>query len=187
MIEVEVKLKVNSLEEIAQLLTEKGCRRESFVRETDWYFTGEQRDFWQRDEALRVRKIVDLESGLATAVLTFKGPKLDAVSMTRRELETKVEDAVVAKQILESIGFRAVVPVEKERQVYTYLEKNGVSICLDHVKDLGDFMEVEILVESEAERESALCEIAAILDELGYAMRDTTRRSYLSQLLEKGR
>ena len=187
MIEVEVKLKVNSLEEVAQLLTQMGCRRESFVRETDWYFTGEQRDFWQRDEALRVREIKDLESDSATAVLTFKGPKLDEVSMTRRELETKVEDAVVAKQILESLGFHAVIPVEKERQVYTYLGKNAVSICLDRVKDLGEFMEVEILVESEAERECALGEIAAVLDELGYSMCDTTRRSYLSQLLEKGR
>ena len=55
---------------------------------------------------------------------------------------------------LEGIGYNPVIPkVVKIRQM---LQKDKVTACLDQVQDLGDFLELEILVETEEEREMPL-------------------------------
>ena len=43
----------------------------------------------------------------------------------------------------------------------------------------------EILAEKEEEREAALKELEEILQKLGYSIKDTIRKSYLSMLLAK--
>ena len=51
---------------------------------------------------------------------------------------------------------------------------------VDNVKGLGDYLELEILADEEAQREEALEKLERILNQLGYCMQDTTRTSYLS-------
>ena len=57
-----------------------------------------------------------------------------------------------------------------------------ITACLDQVDDLGDFLELEIIVQQESEREPALNKIIALLHELGYAPDEIIRTSYLSML-----
>jgi len=47
---------------------------------------------------------------------------------------------------------------------------------------LGEYLELEILVEQEEDRQQALQQIEERLLSLGYSMQDTTRISYLSML-----
>lgn len=54
---------------------------------------------------------------------------------------------------------------------------------MDNVKGLGDYLELEILADEEAQREEALEKLERILNQLGYCMQDTTRTSYLSMLM----
>ena len=51
-----------------------------------------------------------------------------------------------------------------------------------YIAGLGDYLELEIIVETEEEREGALQRIENVLVSLGYSMKDTTRHSYLSML-----
>lgn len=102
--------------------------------------------------------------------------------MTRKELETEVKDAEICKNILESVGFCPVSPVEKVRQ---YFHKDEVTACVDEVRNLGDYLELEIIVDNENEREVALGKLEVLLKKLGYSMKDTTRISYLSMLMGK--
>lgn len=102
--------------------------------------------------------------------------------MTRQELETEVGDAKTARKILESIGFQPVIPVEKQRQ---YFHRENITACSDNVKDLGDYLELEILTDSEENRTVALQKIEDTLKHLGYSMQETTRTSYLSMLMKK--
>ena len=100
--------------------------------------------------------------------------------MTRKELETEIGDAETGREILVHIGFVPVPPVEKQRQYW----KNGtITACVDNVKGLGDYLELEILADEEAQREEALEKLERILNQLGYCMQDTTRTSYLSMLM----
>lgn len=91
--------------------------------------------------------------------------------MTRQELETEVGDAKTARKILESIGFQPVIPVEKQRQ---YFHRENITACSDNIKDLGDYLELEILTDSEENRTVALQKIEDTLKQLGYSMQETT-------------
>ncbi len=213
MIEAEIKLKIVSLEELCEKLTACGFTAGEHLKESDIYFNSPSRDFRKTDEALRIRISTDQATGESVSSINYKGPKLDRVTMTRVERETEIADGETAKQILEALGFVPVSPVVKERQYfrkqvvfYGSLESENpeekssakpaqrrmaapccrkMTVCLDRVEGLGDFMELEILVESDEEREEAVRQMENVLRELGYEMRDTVRRSYLSMLEEK--
>lgn len=182
MIEVEIKLPVMSRENVGQQLVSLGFSEGELVKESDLYFNGEIHDFKRTDEALRIRKCENLTTGESTSVITYKGPKLDHVSMTRRELETGVENADVCYEIFRSIGFRQVFPVNKLRQYY---HSGHMTACLDVVENLGDFLELEVIVPDEKDREGALQQIEYILEKMGRSMKETVRISYLSMLQKK--
>ena len=57
-----------------------------------------------------------------------------------------------------------------------------MTACLDSGEGLGEYLELEILVEQEEDRQQALQQIEERLLSLGYSMQDTTRISYLSML-----
>ena len=91
-------------------------------------------------------------------------------------------DGAVCREILERSGFRSVPVVEKLRQYY---HRDIISACVDAVTNLGDYLELEIIVDEETKREAALDQLEQTLHTLGYSMQDTTRTSYLSMLLKK--
>lgn len=181
-IEVEIKLKIRDKEKLTEDLKLAGFRPGDLVKEADIYYTSNHHDFAKLDEALRVRSIQNLTTGKKTSVITFKGAKIDSCSMTRKELETEVGDPEIAMEILESIGFSPVPAVEKER---LHFINQGITACVDNVKNLGDYLELEKIVETEAEKTEALQELEEVLQRLGYSMEDTTRTSYLSMLMKK--
>ena len=180
-IEVEIKLKIRNKTLVMDSLKTIGFLKDRYVVEKDIYYTSEHHDFAALGEALRIRKVKDLESQRETSVITYKGAKLDLVSMTRQELETEVEDGDTVRKILEQIGFCPVSPVEKQR---LYFRKDNMTACLDDVKNLGNYLELEILTDTE-KRTEALKQIEDVLESLGYSMKDTTRTSYLSMLIKK--
>ena len=175
-IEVELKLKIRDKAEITAALKQLGFTEEELVVEIDTYYTAAHHDFAALDEALRIRTVENLHTKEQSAVITYKGAKLDQTSMTRKELETEIGDAETGRKILEYIGFVPVPPVEKQRQYWK-------TACVDNVKGLGDYLELEILADEEAQREEALEKLERILNQLGYCMQDTTRTSYLSMLM----
>ena len=61
-----------------------------------------------------------------------------------------------------------------------------MTACVDQVESLGSFLELEILVDSPGQKESALQSIEALLLDMGSSLKETTRKSYLSMLLSKG-
>lgn len=181
-IEVEIKLRISDKECIEKTLAEIGFCKGKFVMESDTYYMAEHHDFVGLDEALRVRCVENRGTGERSAVITYKGAKLDNTSMTRQELETSVGDGAVCREILERSGFRSVPVVEKLRQYY---HRDNITACVDAVTNLGDYLELEIIVDEETKREAALDQLEQTLHTLGYSMQDTTRTSYLSMLLKK--
>lgn len=177
--EMSIEVEIKDKKELEKKLPELGFSAGDIVSESDTYYTSEHHDFAKLDEALRIRSIENLTTKEKAAVITFKGKKIDKKSMARKELETTVSDVGICREILESIGFSPVPAVEKVRR---HFQKGEITACVDSVKNLGDFLELEWIVAEEKEREAALRELEKILKMLGYAMKDTTRRSYLSML-----
>lgn len=182
MIEVEVKLPIYRRSTTEKALREMGFSPLDLIRESDIYFTSDFHDFMVRDEALRIRSSENLTLGTCSYAITYKGPKMDSVSMTRKELETGIEDPEIGRNIFIALGYRELTPVNKLRQYYQLKE---IHACVDQVEKLGSFLELEILAENEEARPAALKKIETILDGLGYSLSETTRYSYLYMLQRK--
>lgn len=183
MIEVEVKLPIPDPEGVKNRILEAGFKEQRFIEERDTYFDNTRGDIRANGEALRVRETKDCRTGKKQAQINYKGKKLDTQTMTRRELETGVEDGAVCREILQAIGYS---PAEPEViKIRTMLQKDSVTACLDNVRGLGDFLELEILVEREEKKDAALGQIKDILNSLGYQVSDTVQTSYLSMLQRK--
>ena len=182
MIEVEVKLPLYRRSLTEKALLNLGFEAGDLVRESDLYFNSDFHDFIKRDEALRIRTCENLTKRTCQVFLTYKGRKLDSVSMTRKELETSIGDGKIGMEILKSLGYDKTFPVNKLRQLY---HKDHITACVDQVEKLGSFLELEVLIDQESERERALEQIREILEAAGSSMDETTRVSYLGMLMRK--
>lgn len=174
-IEVEQKFRLDAAAPLEKRLLEAGASFVSDQEEVDTYLRHPSRDFGQTDEALRIRQVGDW------AVITYKGPRKKGPVKVRKEIEIPLVDKTVDQwlDVWQSLGFEVVAQVRKNRRVFT-LEHQGrnFTITLDHVKEIGDFAEVELLVIDHAEAtaaSAAIEEVAAYLELL-----DIERRSYLS-------
>lgn len=180
MIEVEIKLPIADLDTIKRKLLKMGFKETAVIEERDTYFDNRQGDIRANGETLRVRETKDYLTGESRAQINFKGKKLDTCTMTREELETGVEDGEICRNILQVIGYAPADPeVFKDR---TMMQKESITACLDNVRGLGGFLELEILADSEEEKDVALKRIENILNSLEYQISDTVRMSYLSML-----
>lgn len=179
MIEVEVKAKINDFNKIKKKLNELNAIKLKSEFQMDLYFNSPIVDYAKTDEALRIRKT---ESNDETNIfITYKGPKLDKTSKTRKEIEMKIENENKAKDILESIGFKEVKTVEKNREYYEYKE---FEICLDSAKGLDYYMEIELSLEENSNYENAQNKIFQLFKILGIES-GFERRSYLELLENK--
>lgn len=145
----------------------------------DGYFNHPCRDFVQTDEAVRLRRIGDQN------VITYKGPKLDPATKTRREIELPIspgeEGLSRFGELLEVLGFRRVAEVRKTR-TKGKLSWQGweVEVALDQVENVGSFIELETQSE-EANLPAAREAILALARELNLTHQE--RRGYLEMLL----
>lgn len=142
----------------------------------DAYFQHPSRDFAATDEAVRVSR-----RG-ARAELTYKGPRLDVATKSRREVTLAIDDADAASEMLALLGFREVMTVRKTRALHHVA---GFEVALDDVPGLGAFVEVERLVADDAARAGVEAEARALLSSWG--LRTLERRSYLELLMAQAR
>ncbi len=85
--EVEQKFPVADLAAVEADLAALGAKIAAAEEEVDLYFAHPARDFAATDEALRLRR-----KG-PRGYITYKGPKIDAVTKTRREIELPLVEA----------------------------------------------------------------------------------------------
>ena len=183
-VEVEIKLKIEDKTQILTSLKQLGFEKKKLVMETDTYYTAEHHDFARLDEALRVRSIENLDTGEVKAQLNCKGPKLDQVSMTRKETEIDIYEPEKMEDILKELEFYpASCRVKKTRGYYI---KDHMTAAADKVENLGNFLELEIIVAKEEERAGGLDMIYELMRMLGCEKTETVRDSYLSMLEKRG-
>ncbi len=172
MIEIEVKAraKPETLESI-KALGAVFLKEENHI---DIYFNSPLRDFKKTDEALRIRV---KEEG---ARLTYKGPKLDSKTKSRKELTVKIDSAERMAEVLTSLGF---VPSAKVRKCRTKYALGDVTFALDDVQGLGLFLEVEVDASDDSDWEDQRKKVISLLTQLGIG--ESIRKSYLELLMER--
>lgn len=164
-LEIEIKCYCDDDEKVKKILEEIGA---SFIEkrtERDVYFNHPSRDFKETDEALRLRTV----NGRCR--ITYKGPKVSAVTKARIEHETETGEFNSMRNILLGLGFTESGIVEKERHLFSF---NGMEISIDYVDGLGTFVEIEKIGELKDEIEKDLFVAASKL-----GLEKFERRSYL--------
>jgi adenylate cyclase class 2 len=180
MFEVEQKHRVSDVRALEERLAERGVEIGPAVVQSDQYFAHPCRDFSQTDEALRIRIVGD------RSFVTFKGPKLDQTTKTRRELELPLSstdaDGSRFKELLLLLGFKPVAVVRKRRRKFEF-ESQGriVEGAVDEVEQVGTYVELELIAE-ESRLDDAKRVVSSLAAEL--ELGPSERRSYLEMLLK---
>lgn len=180
--EVEVKFPMSDgSASVLSKLQHLGATVGEEIVQADHYFNHPVRDFARTDEALRIRSVGNQNW------VTWKGPKTDSRTKTRREIELPLGDgtqtAEQLSEVLQILGFRSVTIVRKTRALHELI-RNGhrFEIAIDEVDELGSFLEVELIAD-EANLNAAQDAVLELAGELG--LNQTEPRSYLGMLLQK--
>src|SRR5262245_45114391 len=128
--EVEQKFPLNDAPAVRTKLLELGARFESPIEQVDRYFNHPSRDFAQTDEAFRLRQVADKN------FITYKGPKLDPTTKTRREIELPLPPGRLIPgkftELFAALGFQLVGTVSKCREPGTLdWEGQNVHVAID--------------------------------------------------------
>lgn len=180
-IEVEQKFKSLDPKALNHRLSAFNTGPRETIVQIDRYFAHPNRDFAQTDEALRLRRTGSHN------YITYKGPKLDRTTKSRREIELRLPDddagANDSAELLLALGFSPVLEVRKRRTHFmVQWQDRSVEVALDEVEGLGSFVELEIIAEP-SDLDAARAVLAGLAAELGLA--NSERRSYLELLIEQ--
>lgn len=176
----EVELKVDAdHESIRNRLRSMEATPLGRVVQRDTYYQAPTRDFERTDEALRIRW--QTGGSADRTVVTYKGPRLDSAAKTREEVETAVDDGAAMGSILEALGCEPVVTVVKERVKYRV---DQLSVSLDTVEGLGEFVEIEAVVGDRSEIPRTYDRACDLLDRLGFDPDAHIEASYLELLVD---
>ena len=179
--EVEIKFRINNVSELERQLQQfGGTGFGEQVTEFDSFFQHPSRNFAQTDECLRLRNRM-FSDGTSKHTLTYKGPKIDAATKTRKEIEIPVTAPKQWERLLDALGFYKAASLQKFRQrmKLTFSHRN-IDVVLDTVPDLPEsnrlFVEMETMA---TEEEVAECRslLLGLAEQLGLG--EPIRESYL--------
>jgi adenylate cyclase class 2 len=186
--EVEMKFRVADVETFEDRLRMFGGTLGQMVEEVDRFYQHPQRDFSITDECLRIR-CRKLPDGTEAKFLTYKGPKIDQETKTRREIEIRLDWREPWETMLELLGFQERDIVRKFRRRCELLISNQlVEVVLDFLPELekrdgvGTFAELETIA-SESDWKEKRELIMNLAKDLGFS--ESIRISYLELLNEK--
>lgn len=151
--EIELKFKVDNIDEIISFLNTNNCEISQPIYQNDTIYVQNLNNVESKEGSvyLRVRKTNQ------KVELNYK--RQSAKKMESEEIEFEVSSYQMANEFLKAIGFKEWVQVNKVRKYSKYQEYN---ICIDEVERLGTFVEIELLVneQNDIDYESKLLEIA---------------------------
>jgi adenylate cyclase, class 2 len=176
--EAECKYRVSNIHETRRAIQESSAEYVRRENQRDTYLRHPCRNFRETDEAFRIREID------GTPFVTYKGPRLAGPIKIRPEIELPLITETLREwmQIWEHLGFTIAAQVCKTRDVYQSNRLSiPITIALDHVESLGDFVEIERIVTTSEQVEQAKIDIQTMAQWL--ALDQIESRSYLSMIL----
>ncbi len=179
MFEIEQKYVVEQIDQLIAKLEALGAVKRGQETHEDTYYAHPSRDFRETKEALRVRRA----NGIP--LVTYKGPRLPGEIKARRELEWRLapgdSDGSKMCDLLKNLGFSEVATVRKSRDSFQVTDSSPL-IVIDQVERLGCFAEIERVVDSESEIETARRAIEDLAIQL--KLKKSESQSYLGMLLQ---
>ena len=144
--EVEAKIRVDSFAPVQEALRAKQTVFLGKVLQSDTYFDTPEHSMQYSDRGLRIRCLELLEKGTdqwdLRPQLTCKGPREgEAAYKTRREVQTRLDDADVMMEVLDACGMVRSMRIQKRRASYRL---GPCLVELDELPFIGRFVEIEV-------------------------------------------
>jgi predicted adenylyl cyclase CyaB len=162
--EIEIKFKIDDIEKFKQGLVDKGCTLSEELNQKDIIYLFDLNDTLKGPDKVVVR----IRNVNGKSELNLK--RKSKIDFQAEEIEFGIEDSNKANMFLLGLGLKEWVTVEK-RRVYT--KYKNFNICIDDVKRLGTFAEIEIVTDISDKPKYFEKEILVIAKELGI---DTNNR-----------
>ena len=137
-VEIEAKLKVDSLPQVERKLKKLGAEFLAEQQQADCLFDDAAGTLTSSDRCLRIRQ--QSAGGSQQFFLAYKGAKESSNFKKRQEIEVEIKDADSAQNLLTALAYEKVLTVEKTRRLW---QLGGCWVALDHLPALGDFVEIE--------------------------------------------
>jgi predicted adenylyl cyclase CyaB len=177
--EIEIKVFLKNQKEVEEKL--KNIAK--FVKEkkqTDEYFVPKHKDFFKFNpvtEYLRVRN----ENGKNCIEYMFCHFDKEGWLVKTDEYKLKIDDTEMASEILKKLEMIHKVTVTKVRKVFDYKD---FEVCIDFIKELGYFIEVEAkkMLGSLEETKKKCYDV---LSEIGADWEQTKNMGYPLMILDK--
>jgi len=136
--EIEAKLKVDSLDEIAATLGALGAESLEEQLQTDYYFDDVDATLTKADRCLRLRR----ESAGCSErfFLTYKGARERGQYKKRQQIEIEIKEADSAEKLLSALGYKRALVFQKKRRAWGF---GDCVVGLDELPLLGSFVEIE--------------------------------------------
>jgi adenylate cyclase, class 2 len=176
--EIEIKLRVDSLDAVLLKLNEQGCALTKPINQHDRiYSKGGSTKEWEKAEAGHVVMRVRVQDGRGIFNLKQQMTSED----DNIEIETEVRDPEAIHKILGMIGYQPQVEVKKIRQKG---KLKNYEICVDTVEKLGNFVELELLTEDDADPDAVREELFKAAENLGLDRKNQETRGYDTQIFQ---
>ena len=137
-IEIEAKLKVDSLAKVEKRLKGSGAEFLRAAVHTDAYFDDAKKSLTKIRQ--RTSDSPPVIGQRDQVVITFKGPRRKGRFKQRQEIQFEIGDAELAEMFLAAIGYKKTLVYQKKRQVWRL---GGCEVALDELPFLGTFVEIE--------------------------------------------
>ncbi len=156
MIEVEIRAKVDKFDKIKKKLEEMGASFQKSVHQIDKFFG---------HPMFLVSKKMIIDGGIVPRIRSTNDKCSLEFKEIRRtgggiELSSELSNIDLGVEFLNKLGFKEAFAIDKKRESYKY--KKFV-IDLDNVEKLGNFIEIERIVNLPKEKESARQECINLL------------------------
>ena len=144
--EVEIKFRVEDLDALEAKLVAAGLELGEAVTQDDTSYAPED---WVRGSGALNIPFMRIRRQGEKNILTMKRPiknQFDCI-----EHETEISDPDETHLLIEQIGFREDMHIVKTRRMG---HLGDFEVCLDQVQDLGDYVELEVMIDDDKDRTS---------------------------------
>jgi adenylate cyclase class 2 len=170
--EIEIRAKINNLENIEQNIIKLGAKLIKQKNQVDEYF-GEINLYKKLGYSFLMR----VRDEGTKKFLTYKGAELKKDGIWQ-EYELEIDDIKKSIAMLQAMGLEKIIAVKKYRKEYTL---NGLTICLDVIDDLGNFIEIESVDDKDINKDS----LKNLMQKLNIKEKQIIHKGYVTILLIK--
>jgi|SRR5579884_1149000 len=175
--EIEIKAQVSSLKSLEEKFKQMGCSFTPSLVQTDRIYLPRDMSFDSIPPGTSVLRIRQQNN---KNLFTLK--QVMSVALDKVEKEVEIDDAEVMSEILELLDYHQALEVNKARIKTKF---KGYEICLDEVKGLGSFIEVEKM--SSEDGQVVQDELFAFLETLGISQNQKVTQGYDVLLFAKSK